>query len=235
MLPMILWARGEERRVSDLPAPLPLATLVPGEGPWEVEIGFGKGRELLRRAEALRARRFLGIEMVSRYYRMVRDRAARRDLGNLLLIRGEALYLLAVAVEPGLAAVVHIYFPDPWPKSRHHKRRLVDPESVDLVLRLLAPDGTLCFATDFVEYGEEAEAILRAQPGIVVERLAGGWPEGPRTNYEAKYVREGRAIVRLVARRDGAAELPLHPAGRGGVLVAAGPATGEVGGEAIRA
>jgi tRNA (guanine-N7-)-methyltransferase len=235
MLPMILWARGEERRLADLPAPLPLASLLPCDGPWEVEIGFGKGRELLRRAEALRERRFLGIEMVSRYYRMVRDRAARRGLGNLLLIRGEALYLLAVAVEPGLAAAVHVYFPDPWPKSRHHKRRLVDPESVDLVLRLLAPDGMLCFATDFVEYGEEAEAILRAQPGIVVERLDGGWPEGPRTNYEAKYVREGRSIVRLVARRDGAVELPLHPAGRGGVLVAAEPATREVEGEAVRA
>jgi tRNA (guanine-N7-)-methyltransferase len=232
MLPMMLWARGEERRLSDLPAPLPLAALVPGEGPWEIEIGFGKGRELMRRAESVPERRFLGIEMVSRYYRMVRDRAARRGLGNLLLIRGEALYLLAVAIEPGLAAAVHVYFPDPWPKSRHHKRRLVDPESVDLVLRLLAPDGTLYFATDCVDYGDEAEAILREQPGIVVHRLSGGWPEGPRTNYEAKYMREGRSIVRLVARRAGTAELPLHPAGRGGVLVAAGIATDDAGAEA---
>jgi len=234
MLPMILWARGEERRLADLPAPLPLASLLPGDGPWEVEIGFGKGRELLRRAEALPDRRFLGIEMVSRYYRMVRDRAARRGLRNLLLIRGEALYLLAVAIEPGLAAAVHVYFPDPWPKSRHHKRRLVDPESVDLVLRLLVRDGTLYFATDFVEYGDEAEAILREQPGIVVERLPGAWPEGPRTNYEAKYEREGRSIVRLLARRDGTAELPLHPAGKGGVLVAARTAIDDAGGEAAR-
>lgn len=217
MLPMILWSRGEERHLAELPAPLPLAELLPGEGGWEVEIGFGKGRELLRRAAAHPDRRFLGIEMASRYYRMVRERAARRGLRNLLLIRGEALYLLAVAIEPALATAVHVYFPDPWPKSRHHKRRLVDPESVDLVLRLLAPGGTLYFATDFLEYGEEAEAILRTQPGVTVERLAGGWPEGPRTNYEAKYVREGRPIVRLVVRRESTA-LPLHPAGRAAVL-----------------
>ncbi|MEZ5332666.1 MAG: tRNA (guanosine(46)-N7)-methyltransferase TrmB [Thermoanaerobaculia bacterium] len=220
MLPMILWCRGAERALDDLSTPLPLPSLVPGEGPWEVEIGFGKGRELLRRAEAFPERRFLGIEMVSRYYRMVRDRARRRGLENLVLIRGEALYLLAVAVEPELAEVVHVYFPDPWPKARHHKRRLVDPESVDLVLRLLRPGGELCFATDFIEYGEEAEAILRRQPGLSVERLADGWPEGPRTTSEAKYVREGRPIVRLVARRKVRAELPLHPAGRSSVLAA---------------
>jgi tRNA (guanine-N7-)-methyltransferase len=121
---------------------------------------------------------------------------------------------------------VHLYFPDPWPKSRHHKRRLVDPESVDLVLRLLAPDGVLYFATDFVAYGEEAEAILRAQPGLAVERLTAEWPEGPRTNYEAKYVREGRRIVRLVARRRGGVELPIHPWGRGAVLAAPGGVEG---------
>jgi tRNA (guanine-N7-)-methyltransferase len=214
-----------ELPVDRLPTPLPLDQLLPG-GPWEVEIGFGKGRELLRRAEARPGRRFLGIEMAAEYYRRVRDRARRRSLDNLLLIRGEALYLLAVWLPHGLAEVLHVYFPDPWPKSRHQKRRLIDPESLDLLVGILAPGGVLCFATDHLEYGEAVAALLAAHPGLALERLAGGWREGPRTNYEEKFVRAGRPIVRLEARRVGAEET-LHPAGRAEVLAADGSEAGE--------
>ena len=113
------------------------------------------------------------------------------------MVRGEALFLLATVLPPAFASVVHVYFPDPWPKQRHQKRRLFDPETVDLVLGILAPGATLNFASDFIEYGELVESILRAVPSLSVERLTGGWPEGPRTHYEAKYVDEGRPIVRL--------------------------------------
>ena len=95
---------------------------------------------------------------------------------------------------------MHVYFPDPWPKSRHHKRRLFEVETVDLVLGLLAPGGRLFFATDFLDYGEAVGEILASHPHVEVERRPGPWPEGPRTNYEAKYVREGRPILRLEAR-----------------------------------
>lgn len=166
---------------------------------WEVEIGFGKGRYLLRRCLEHPERRFLGIEQVAEYHRLFVGRARRRGVRNWLALRGEALYLLASVLPRGFAAAVHVYFPDPWPKSRHHKRRLFDPETVDLVIGLLAAEGRLYFATDFLDYGELVAELLAGYPGLAVARRDGPWDDGPRTNYEAKYAAEGRPILRLEA------------------------------------
>jgi tRNA (guanine-N7-)-methyltransferase len=174
-----------------------LDRLAPGTGPWELEVGFGKGRFLLARAASLPERRFLGLEVAGEYFRLAAARLARRGLDNVALLHGEALYLLAAVLPRGFASVVHVYFPDPWPKSRHHRRRLFSPASVDLLLGALAPGGRLCFATDFLDYGAEVAGILAGCSGVAVTRLDGGWPDGPRTNYEAKYVAEGRPILRL--------------------------------------
>lgn len=219
--PLLLATPAGDRTLRDLPLPLDLDTLVPGPAPWEVEIGFGKGRYLLRRALAEPQRRFLGIEVAGEYFRLLVARARRRGAANLLAIRGEAQGVLATVLPAGFAEAVHVYFPDPWPKARHERRRLFAPESVDLVLRPLRPGGTLFFATDFLEYGETVAALLAAHPRVRVERLAGGWPEGPRTNYEAKYLREGRPILRLRVEWLGAeGAAALHPAGRGALLAA---------------
>ena len=217
MPPGLLAVAERERSLRGLPMPLRLDEYLPGAGRLEVEIGFGKGRYLLRRAEEDPRRRFLGIEVVSKYYRLVRRRMRHRGLDNLLLLRGEALYLLATALPRGIAAAVHVYHPDPWPKARHRKRRLFEAETVDLVLGLLAPGGRLWFASDFIEYGSRVAELLEGHPRLEV-RHHEAWPEGPRTNYEAKYVREGRPIVRLEARCAEAAG--LHPAGRRAVVAA---------------
>lgn len=217
--------------LAQLSAPLRLADLVPGGGPWEVEIGFGKGRYLLRRCRERPERRFLGIEQVAEYHRLFVGRARRHGLGNWLALRGEALYLLAAALPRGFAATVHVYFPDPWPKARHHKRRLFDPETVDLVLGLLAQGGRLYFATDFLAYGELVLALLAGYPGLVVRRRDRPWEDGPRTNYEAKYATEGRPILRLEARLELTPPPALHPGGHDAVLAAVGPAAKEDPGE----
>lgn len=225
MVPVLAWSGGRERRLEGSRSPLSLDELVPGSGPWEVEIGFGKGRYLLRRAAEDPSRRFLGIEIAGEYYRLAAARAAKRRLFNLALFRGEALYLLCAVLPPAFADVVHVYFPDPWPKTRHQKRRLFDPETIDLVLGLLRPGGTLCFATDFLAYGELVGEILASYPGLELNRLPSGWPEGPRTNYEAKYIEEGRPILRLTAGRTSAEpRAELHPHGEPGVAVAYAPA-----------
>jgi tRNA (guanine-N7-)-methyltransferase len=198
---------------------------VPGDGEWEVEIGFGKGRYLLRRAAEEPAGRFAGIEMAPSYYRMVVERARRRGVRNLLVVRGPAETVLATVLPRGFARAVHVYFPDPWPKSRHERRRLFDAESVDLVLGLLRPGGTLWLATDFIAYGEAVAALLASHPLARVRRVEGGWPEGPRTNYEAKYLREGRPILRLAVEwQGGEGARALHPDGVAGVLAAYRPA-----------
>ncbi len=220
-MPAVFAAGERETAFAELPQPLGLETLLPGDGPWEVELGFGKGRYLLRRAQEAPERRFLGIEVVSKYYRMLRDRGRRHGAENLLLIRGEALYLLSACLPRGFASAVHVYFPDPWPKSRHHKRRLFDPETVDLVLGALRPGGELFFATDFLDYGELVAKILADFPGLSIERRAEPWPDGARTNYEAKFITAGRPILRLHGRlAEGAEPGALHPRGEPGILAA---------------
>lgn len=208
-----------DRALAELSAPLPLAELVPGKGPWEVEIGFGKGRYLLRRSLEDPERRFLGIEIAGKYQRLFVERARKRKAGNWMALRGDALYLLSAVLPRRFAAAVHVYFPDPWPKSRHQKRRLFDPETVDLVVGLLADDGRLLFATDFLEYGEKVYEILATYPGLAVFRRD-RWEEGPRTNYEAKYEAEGRPILRLEAYWEAQCAAPLHPRGSAAVLAA---------------
>lgn len=219
--PVLVSLAAGDRTLAGLAAPLPLSGLVPGDGPWEVEIGFGKGRYLLRRCLEEPDRRFLGVEIAGKYHRIFAERARRRGAANWIALRGDALYLLAALLPRRFAAAVHVYFPDPWPKSRHQKRRLFDPETVDLVLGALAPGGRLWFATDFIAYGELVAELLAGYPGLAVERLAGPWPEGPRTNYEAKYEVEGRPILRLAATLAEAPDPPpLHPAGAAGALAA---------------
>jgi tRNA (guanine-N7-)-methyltransferase len=215
MLPIALSIAGREVALRDFGVPLRLGELAPGDGPWEFELGFGKGRFLLARAAQQPQRRFLGVEQVSEYYRRVQRRGSRKQLGNLALLRGEAVYLAAALLPPASAAAVHIYFPDPWPKTRHRRRRLFDPGTIDLVLGLLAPHGELFFATDFVAYGEEVLRLLASYPHVEVSRPL-SWPEGPRTNYEAKYVRDGRPILRACARLLAPALAP-HPWGEASI------------------
>jgi len=212
-----------ESALSTLEAPLPIDELIPGTGPWEVEIGFGKGRYLLRRAAECPAQRFLGVEVAAQYFRLVRQRAMKRDVDNLLLVRGEALYLLSAVLPAGFASAVHVYFPDPWPKARHQSRRLFDRETVDLVLGLLAPRGVLFFATDFLDYAEVVAEILDSHPGVSRRTLSAPWEGEARTNYEAKYIREGRPIARFEvtcrAQVDGDS---LHPEASRGIRAAVG-------------
>lgn len=225
--PLLVASPAGELTLADLRPPLELDALLPGGEGWEVEIGFGKGRYLLRRAAAEPRGRFLGIEVASKYFRLAAERARRRGLGNLLLLRGEAEGVLTSVLPRGFARAVHVYFPDPWPKSKHQRRRLLDAESVDLVLGLLRPGGVLWFATDFLAYGERVAALLAAHPRAQVRLLADGWPEGARTNYEAKYVAAGRPILRLqVTWEGGEGRQALHPDGVAGLVSAYLPTVG---------
>jgi tRNA (guanine-N7-)-methyltransferase len=197
---------------------LGLSRRLPGEGDWELEIGFGKGRYLLSRAAAEPERGFVGVEIAGEYFALAARRLARRKLGNLLLLEGDAGYFATTLLPRQAFAAVHVYFPDPWPKLRHRKRRLFAPDTIDLLAALVAPGGRLWFATDFLDYGEEVAGLLERYPGAVVVRRPGPWPDGARTNYEAKYIAEGRPILRLEVAFP--AVTAPHPEGLAELLVA---------------
>ncbi len=221
--PARLHTAAGDSTLAETGSPIPLDRLVPPEAagllrvPWEVEIGFGKGRYLFERCSQEPGRRFLGIEIAGQYLREWVRKSRKLGLANFLVLHGDALALLAASLPTGFAEVVHIYFPDPWWKTKHKKRRLLDPETVDLVLRLLAPGGKLSFATDFLEYGEKVVKILSGVPGLEIRRIA-EWPEGPRTHYEEKFVAEGRPIIRLEAWFAAGAGPSLHPLGAKRIL-----------------
>jgi tRNA (guanine-N7-)-methyltransferase len=216
--PVRMWTAGRELGAREIGATLGHAR---ERGRVELEIGFGKGRYLLARAGADPATTFVGIEAASFYWTQTSKRAERLGLANVITLCGDALYLLASCIARESADAAHVYFPDPWPKTRHQRRRLLDPTTVDLVIGVLAPGGELSFATDHAEYGAAVLETLESYPAVDVTRVDGPWPDGARTHYETKYAIQGRPILRLVVTRlaPSGASL-LHPDGE--TAVAAG-------------
>ena len=178
-----------------LPRPLDWGAVFGSDGPVEIEIGSGKGTFLVTAAAARPDHRFLSIEWALPYAEHVRDRVRRHGLENVRVVRGDAARFLADHVPPGSVQVLHVYFPDPWPKKRHHKRRLLKPDFVARAATALAPGGEIRFVSDHAEYFEEATAALAAEPRLEeAPVLADEMTD--LTNYERKYRAEGRPIHR---------------------------------------
>ena len=163
--------------------------------PVQVEIGIGKGRFLIESAQKFPSVNFLGIEWAAKYLRIARDRSLKRELGNVRFVRTDAKEFVEFFVPTSSIAAYHIYFPDPWPKKRHHKRRLFDPTFVAELERTLAEDGKLWLATDHLEYFEVIVAASEASKNLA--EIHAMWPE-IATNYEAKYLALGKTIHRRV-------------------------------------
>ena len=168
----------------------------PGRWSW----GSARGGTCSARAQAEPGRRFLGVEVVSKYFRLLTERAApARSRQPPHRPRRGPLRPLRAAPPRASPPPSTSTSPIPGRRAATASGGLFDAETVDLVLGLLVAGGRLSFATDFLDYGEAVAAILDCHPQVALRRVAGGWPEGPRTNYEAKYEREGRPIVRLEA------------------------------------
>ena len=176
------------------PTLLSWPTLFGNDHPVEIEVGFGKGRFLIESAQARRAVDFLGIEIERKYAMETAARVASRSLGNVRVTCTEALWFFRTYVPGGSVAAVHVYFPDPWWKRKHKKRKLFTADFARETARILRPDGVLHFATDVADYYEETLAMLREQ-GLFVES-PGGEDVVIATNFEAKYRLEGRPIHR---------------------------------------
>lgn len=189
------------------PIPLDLAELFGNTRPVELEVGCGKGGFLLEQARQHPERNYLGIEWANKYCRYAADRMARWGLANVRLLRADAVEVLLRRVPPQSLSAVHVYHPDPWPKARHHKRRLFRPAVVERLVDILVDGGMLAVQTDHAEYfavihglleaRSELEQVLRVNSDSGDDSAAGT----VATNYQIKYHRAGRPIHRVVYRR----------------------------------
>jgi tRNA (guanine-N7-)-methyltransferase len=190
--------------VGGLTAPLDWEALFGNDHPVELEIGTGKGRFLIESARARPEVNFLGIERSLKWMRFGRGRMERAGLGNIRLVRTEARHFIDRYVPDRSVRAVHIYFPDPWPKRRHEKRRLFRPGIGASLARCLVPGGRLHLATDQADYFTAMLEVLAGEPAL--EQLRAGPVDEaaqPLTHFEAKYVAAGRSIHRAEYRRRG--------------------------------
>ena len=175
---------------------LDLHALFGNANPVILEIGSGKGRFLLSTAMERPDVNLIGIEKSLHYHRVIRDRFLKRDLHNVRLINHDAFLVLQKMIPDASIAELHIYFPDPWPRKRERKRRIIRPEVLAEFRRVLVEGGMGIYVTDHEEYFESAAPLVEAAFERT-ERRVPGPDDPPRTNYEAKYREEGRPIFEI--------------------------------------
>lgn len=179
-------------------SPLDLDALFARSAPTVLEIGFGNGETLVQQAAASPDRNFIGIEVHEPGVGHCLLKAEEAGVRNLKIICHDAIEVLTHQVPAGSLARVNLYFPDPWPKKRHHKRRIVQPAFLDLIADRLGDGGTLNIATDWANYAEHIdEVISRSDRFTCAERREhdGDRPfERPRTKFERRGLRKGHGI-----------------------------------------
>lgn len=181
---------------------------VMGGPPEELEIGFGLGELLLARAALRPSARILGIDVRWAYVERCREAAQRmgKPLPHLYFVHAEGTLCLRDWLEPASLRHVVVYFPDPWFKKRHHKRRIINAGTAGLIARVMRPGALLHVATDQEMLGREIMDVLCATPGLHNElggrRFAPYALLGARSGREEDHAARGHRIWRLLFRRD---------------------------------
>ncbi len=201
----------------DFPAEPGIVDLVKvfnNERPVEIEVGCGKGLFLLTSAQAAPETNFLGIELDRKYQLFAATRMAKRTLLNVRMASADARTILAERLAPACCSRLHVYFPDPWWKTKHRKRRLFTPGFVRACERVLIPGGQLSIATDVADYFEVIVQLIAAESRLVPLELPPERGEGFATNFERKAQLKGTAINRALYRKPGASAetMPGPPA-----------------------
>jgi tRNA (guanine-N7-)-methyltransferase len=182
-------------------APLDWAAVFGNDHPVELEVGFGKGLFLIGAAQTCPGVNFAGVEIVRKYQLFTATRLAKRGLRNVRVACADARRFLASWVASGSLQAVHVYFPDPWWKKRHHKRRVFTAEFVRACVGVLRIGGQLHAATDVEEYAGLMRELLGAEPAL--RPLPVPEPNQPShdldylTNFERKFRQQGKPIYRL--------------------------------------
>lgn len=172
----------------------------------EFEIGSAKGTFLLQQGELEPEVNFLGIEYAGEFYRYAADRVRRRGLANVRLLYADANEFIKAWMPDGLVATIHLYFSDPWPKARHHKRRVVQLATLAEFHRILAPGGELRLVTDheelwawYLEHAGQVRHLFEREE--FAPPASAGEGEVVGTNWERKLRREGKPFHAMVLRK----------------------------------
>jgi tRNA (guanine-N7-)-methyltransferase len=193
------------KTIDELPRPWRPEVLFGRRGPLEVEVGSGKGLFLRGAAAARPDVNLLGTEISRKYARFAAAALAKRGLAGAVVVHGDALRLFAEILPEASVAAVHVYFPDPWWKKRHKKRRVLRESFLRDVERVLVPGGTLHFWTDVEEYFRETLELLAG-----VTRLDGPFEVAEeeaehdmdyRTHFERRTRQHGEPVYRCEFRK----------------------------------
>ncbi|MEK9720996.1 MAG: tRNA (guanosine(46)-N7)-methyltransferase TrmB [Quisquiliibacterium sp.] len=195
--------------------PLDLAASFGRNAPVVLEIGFGMGESTAQIAAARPQWNFLGVEVYPAGVGSLLMKIGAQQLQNLRIIQHDAIDVVRDMIAPASLAAVHLFFPDPWPKARHHKRRIIRPSFVELLASRLAPGGVLHCATDWEHYALQMLSVLSAQP--LLENTAGKVQLGnsvaescgfaprpdyrPLTKFEQRGLRLGHGVWDILFRR----------------------------------
>lgn len=199
-----LTAKDHPNLIYDLPSiieRLDLNTLFPAAKPLEVELGAGDGSFLVNYAKANPDRNFIGVERLLGRVRKIDRKGRQSGLTNLRVVRIESGYFLEYLLPPHSASVLHIYFPDPWPKRRHWRHRLVNDQFPDLARRALVPGGVVYLRTDDQPYFEQMTAVFAASASF---KAAPTLPKVAEelTDFEKGFLARGITTLRAAYRRD---------------------------------
>lgn len=178
-------------------------------GSVEIEIGAGKGTFLINQAKAHPGTNFLGIEWANQYYQYSVDRMCRWQMQNVRMLRTDARDFIGRYIRDESVEVFHIYFPDPWPKKKHNKRRFFARNNMLEVIRCLKTGGQLRVATDHAEYFEVISQVLRVDSvvSVLFEEVeffptdAANEGELVGSNFERKYLIEGRKTYKIALKK----------------------------------
>ena len=181
-----------------------LEALVEGEGPIELDIGFGRGLSLFERAALAPESRIIGIEVKTKLAYKADERIRKRGLSNVAILCGDAREILKRAEPSGSVRRVSLHFPDPWWKKRHDKRRVIGDALLAELSRLMKPGGALFIQTDVEHRAEQYVAQLRARPDFLLASESGYVDENPfgaRSNREKRAIEDGLPVWRIVGNR----------------------------------
>ena len=171
--------------------------------PRVLEIGFGMGETTAAIADACRDTDFIGVEVHTPGVGALLKQIGARELSNIRIIQHDAVVVIRDMIGPDSLSGIHVFFPDPWPKKRHHKRRLLQQPFVALLASRLSPGGYMHLATDWEEYAQQMLEVLRGEPLLAntVESFAPRPAYRPETKFERRGLKLGHGVWDVVFRR----------------------------------